>query len=108
MGSRAVGMHDTARFLLRNFPRIPFMKTSAANQNAGTITPSVHLEFIQNQVGLSETASLEEIEAYHRALFLHQHAGEMELNQQQARIHEDRLVRLESRLKEIQSKLGGL
>jgi hypothetical protein len=84
------------------------MKTIAANQNGGTISPSVHLEFIQNQVGLSETDSLEEIEAYHRALFLHQHAGEMELNQQQARIHEDRLSHLESRLKDIQTKLSGL
>jgi hypothetical protein len=84
------------------------MKTIAANQNGGTISPSVHLEFIQNQVGLSESESLEEVEAYHRALFLHQHAREMELNHQQARIHEDRLAHLESRLKEIQTKLGGL
>src|SRR4051812_45596345 len=84
------------------------MKTIAANQNGGTISPSVHLEFIQNQVGLSESDGLEEIEAYHRALFLHQHAGEMELNQQQSRIHEDRVLHLETRLKEIHAKLGGL
>jgi hypothetical protein len=82
------------------------MKT--LDQNAGTITPSVHLEFIQNQIGLPESESLEQIEAYHRALFLHQHAGEMEKNQQQARIHEDRVLHLEARMKEIHAKLGGL
>jgi hypothetical protein len=84
------------------------MKTITAQQNGGTISPSVHLEFIQNQVGLSDSDSLEEIEAYHRALFLHQHAGAMEMNQQQARIHEDRLAHMETRLKEIHTKLGGL
>ena len=83
------------------------MKTIASDQN-GTITPSVHLEFIQNQIGLPENESLEQIEAYHRALFLHQHAAEMERNQQEARIHEDRLVHLEMRLREIHMKLAGL
>jgi hypothetical protein len=77
-------------------------------QNGGTITPSVHLEFIQNQVGLPESESLEQIEAYHRALFLHQHAAEMEKNQQEARIHEDRLVHMELRLRDIHGKLAGL
>lgn len=84
------------------------MKTIAPNSNAGTITPSVHLEFIQNQVGLTDAESLEQIEQYHRALFLHQHAAEMERNQQEARIHEDRLVHLELRLKDIRMKLAGL
>ena len=83
------------------------MKTIAPNQNNGTITPSVHLEFIQNQVGLPDSESLDQIEAYHRALFLHQHAGEMEKNREQARIHEDRLLHLEGRLKEIHGKLAG-
>src|SRR6476646_10617169 len=84
------------------------MKTIAPVQNGGAITPSVHLEFIQNQIGLPESESLEQIEAYHRALFLHQHAGEMEKNQQEARIHEDRLVHLELRLRELHGKLTGL
>jgi hypothetical protein len=84
------------------------MKAIAPNPSGGAITPAVHLEFIQNQVGLSDAESLEQIEQYHRALFLHQHAGEMERNQQEARIHEDRVVHLELRLKELRMKLAGL
>jgi len=84
------------------------MKTMTPSQNGGMISPSVHLEFIQNQVGLPERESLEQIEAYHRALFLHQHAAEMEINQQEVRIHDDRLAHLEARLIEIHSKLDGV
>jgi hypothetical protein len=103
MGSRAAPpCTRAARFLQKD------MKTIAPNQNGGTITPSVHLEFIQNQVGLPESESLEQIEAYHRALFLHQHAAEMELNQQEARIHEDRLAHLETQLREVHAKLNGV
>ena len=51
---------------------------------------------------------MEEIESYHRALFLHHHAGEMERFQQQSRIHEDRLGHLEMRLKGMHTKLAGL
>ena len=75
---------------------------------AQTITPPVHLEFIQNQAGLPEGESLEEIEAYHRALFLHHHAGDLEKFQQQGRIHEDRLAHIEERLKNTHAKLTGL
>lgn len=79
------------------------------NGNAnGAITPAVHLEFIQNQAGLPEESGLEQIEEYHRAIFLHHHAREMELNEQQARIHQDRLAHLEDRLKEMHGKLGAL
>lgn len=72
------------------------------------ITPPVHLEFIQNQAGLPDGEGLEEIEGYHRALFLHHHAGELEKFQQQGRIHEDRLAHLETRLKETHARLAGL
>lgn len=83
------------------------MKTIPKKDN-GAITPSVHLEFIQNQAGLPENKGLEETEAYHRALFLHHHAHELETCQQQSRIHEDRLGHLESRLKETHAKLSAL
>jgi hypothetical protein len=83
------------------------MKTIASDQN-GTISPSVHLEFIQNQAGLPENESLEQVEAYHRALFLNQHAAEMEMNQQEIHIHEDRIAHLEGRLKETRSRLDGI
>jgi len=72
--------------------------TTKANE---TITPAVHLEFIQNQLE-NGGASGEEIERYHRALFLHHHALDLEKHRQEARIHEDRLCFLEARLKETQ------
>jgi hypothetical protein len=72
------------------------------------ITPPVHLEFIQNQAGITEADGLAEIEAYHRALFLHHHAADLEKFRQQARIHEDRLGHLEARLGQARARLGGL
>ncbi|MBN9688749.1 MAG: hypothetical protein J0M24_00800 [Verrucomicrobia bacterium] len=72
------------------------------------IHPAVHLEFIQNQAGLPEEIGLEQIESYHRALFLHHHAAEWEQCQQQARTHEERLTHLESRLAGTHQKLAGL
>ncbi len=84
------------------------MNPPATPENGAMITPSVHLEFIQNQAGLPEDKGLQETEAYHRAIFLHHHAAELETCAQQARIHEDRLVHLELRLKEIHARLAGL
>jgi hypothetical protein len=54
------------------------MNLHVKKDTATTITPAVHLEFIQNQAGLAEGEVVEEIEAYHRALFLHHHAGDLE------------------------------
>jgi hypothetical protein len=69
------------------------------------ITPAVHLEFIQNQLE-NGASSVDDIEKYHRSLFLHHHAIEWEKHRQQARIHEDRLRFLESRLQETQLGLS--
>jgi hypothetical protein len=77
-------------------------------ENTSTITPAVHLEFIQNQAGLPQSEGTAEIEAYHRALFLHHHAQDLEIFQQQARIHEDRLGHLETRLNDARAKLASL
>jgi hypothetical protein len=84
------------------------MKEISPKDANGTISPSVHLEFIQNQASVAEPKGIEEVEAYHRALFLHHHAREIELYQQQGRIHQDRLAHLESRLKDIHAKLAGV
>lgn len=84
------------------------MRAVAPKQSEETICPSVHLEFIQNQASLPEKKGLEEIEAYHRALFLHHHADELEACAQESRIHEDRLVHLELRLKEVHARLATL
>jgi hypothetical protein len=75
------------------------MSATAPKANAENITPAVHLEFIQNHLESGSPAGLEEIEQYHRALFLHHHALEWERYRQQARTHEERLAFLQGRLK---------
>src|SRR5271170_6947003 len=83
------------------------MNSAASNRDEGAITPPVHLEFIQNQLenpGASASATAE-IEQYHRALFMHHHATEWEQARQKAQTHAQRLVFLESRLKETELSL---
>src|SRR4051812_17400419 len=80
----------------------------AVKKPVENVTPAVHLEFIQNQLSSTETDGLEQIEAYHRALFLHHHAPELERLEQQARLHEDRLAHLQGRLNDAQLKLSGM
>ncbi len=75
-------------------------------QRVDGVTPAVHLEFIQNQADLPEAEGAEQIEAYHRALFLHDHAGDIERFKQQERIHEERLAHLEQRLQDAHRRLG--
>jgi len=84
------------------------MKTAELKPNEGTITPPVHLEFIQNQLENpgDALATAQEIEEYHRALFLHHHALEWEQARQKARTHSERLAFLEGRLKEAELSLG--
>ena len=77
-------------------------------ENSPSIVPTVHLEFIQNQAGLAEEIGAQEVETYHRALFLHHHARELEQYQQQARIHESRLASLEAQLTATQMRLAGV
>ena len=84
------------------------MSPPSNHNGSSTITPAVHLEFIQNQAGLADEAGLEEIESYHRALFLHHHARDVERFQQEGRIHQDRLVHLDARLLETHAKLAKL
>ena len=84
------------------------MKTTAPNSNANStsIVPAVHLEFIQNELENPEATSIEQVEDYHRALFLHHHAVEWEKYRQQARTHEDCLAYLEGQLKSTDSVLS--
>lgn len=82
------------------------MKWSPKADSTAPIIPAVHLEFIQNQAGLPDDAGIQEIENYHRALFLHHHAVEMERYRQEAQACEQRLGHLESRLKETHNRLG--
>ncbi|MCW5560106.1 MAG: hypothetical protein KIT22_19995, partial [Verrucomicrobiae bacterium] len=84
------------------------MKLTPAAPGDTAINPPVHLEFIQNQIGQPESASLEDIESYHRALFLHQHARELEQCAQAEQVHQERLAHLESRLASAQARLSGM
>ena len=82
------------------------MKTTAPKSHAESIIPAVHLEFIQNELENPEATNLEQVEDYHRALFLHHHAVEWEKYRQQARTHEDRLAFLEGQLKSTDAVLS--
>jgi len=77
------------------------MKASASNGQS--ILPAVHLEFIQNHLENPAGSAPEEIEHYHRALFLHQHAVEWEKHRQVAKTHEEKLSFLQEQLKKIDS-----
>jgi hypothetical protein len=76
--------------------------TASTSEN---IVPAVHLEFIQNHLE-NPASGPEEIEQYHRALFLHHHAVEWERHRQTARTHEDRLAFLEGQLKNTDAGLS--
>lgn len=82
------------------------MNTTATKSNGESITPAVHFEFIQNQLENPNASGPQEIEQYHRALFLHHHAVEWEKRRQQAKTHEDRLSFLEGHLKNIDTALS--
>jgi hypothetical protein len=82
------------------------MNTTASSTNAANIVPAVHLEFIQNQLENPEPTGPDEIEKYHRALFMHHHAVQWEKYRQQARTHEEKLLFLEGQLKATDLELG--
>ena len=82
------------------------MKNAATKSNADGIIPAVHLEFIQNQLENPNGSGSEEIELYHRALFLHHHAIEWEKHRQVARTHEDKVAFLEGQLKKADLRLN--
>src|SRR5438874_2494503 len=78
------------------------MKTTTPKSSPESIVPAVHLEFIQNQLENTNSSGHEEVEQYHRALFLHHHAVEWEKYREQARTYQERLSFLEGRLKNTQ------
>src|SRR5215471_16364654 len=80
------------------------MKASASNGQS--IVPAVHLEFIQNHLENPAGSAPEEIEHYHRALFLHQHAVEWEKQRQIAKTHEEKLSFLQEQLKKVDSGIA--
>src|SRR5207247_5105510 len=81
------------------------MNGAPSKSNSPSITPAVHLEFIQNQLENANTSG-HEVEEYHRALFLHHHAVEWEKYREQAKVHQQRLAFLEGRLKSTELVLS--
>src|SRR5882672_12688011 len=79
------------------------MKASASNGQS--IVPAVHFEFIQNHLE-NPGSVLEEIEHYHRALFLHQHAVEWERHRQVAKTHEEKLSFLQEQLQQVDAGIA--
>jgi hypothetical protein len=83
------------------------MSTPAASTgNGANIVPAVHLEFIHNQLDNPNNSGPEQIEQYHRALFLHHHAVEWEKYRQAAKTHSDRLAFLEAQLRSTELSLS--
>jgi hypothetical protein len=82
------------------------MSTTASSSNGANIVPAVHLEFIHNQLDNPNDSAPEQVEQYHRALFLHHHAVEWEKYRQQVKTHGDRLAFLEGQLKSTELSLS--
>jgi hypothetical protein len=82
------------------------MNATMPKSNGESIVPAVHLEFIQNQLENPGVSGPEEVEHYHRAIFLHHHAVEWEKYRQVAKTHEDRLAFLEGQLKNTDQGLS--
>ena len=78
------------------------MKARESKPDSGQITPADHLEFIQNQLENASSSGHDEVEHYHRAVFLHHHAVEWEKYREEARTCQERLSFLEGRLKNTQ------
>ena len=82
---------------------------NAAPQNSNgeslSISPPVHLEFIQNELE-NPDAGPEEVERYHRALFLHHHAVELEKYGEAVKTHQERLAYLQGRLRAAELALS--
>ena len=87
---------------------VPARNRPPAGTPTDGIPTGVDLEFIQNQAALPEDSSAQEVESYHRALFLAHHAAELERLEQQAHIHSDRVERLEGRLVDVRGRLDGV
>lgn len=82
------------------------MSDTSTKNGSDSITPAVHLEFIQNQLESPGQATAEEVEKYHRAVFLHHHAVEWETERQRARTHQDAVTFLEVQLRDTEVRLA--
>lgn len=83
------------------------MNQLPAKAGPSAIDSAIHLEFIRAVAESEGGDGSQQVEAFHRAIFLHQHGRDLERCQQQRRICEDRLVGLEARLRATLARLAG-
>lgn len=93
------------RIFSRSLPPPP---VSEVGNGAPDLHPQLHIDFIRNQALLTDTSGADAVEAFHRSLFLYQHATEFERWEQETKLHEARLVVLEVRMNEVESQLTGI
>lgn len=71
------------------------------------LAAAINLEYVRNVAQTGSAEGLEEVAAFHRSLFMHQHGRDWERFRQQRQISEDRLVDLERRLIDTRERLTG-
>ncbi|HIG31687.1 MAG TPA: hypothetical protein EYQ50_29270 [Verrucomicrobiales bacterium] len=84
------------------------MKKLMDKRNDGEIASTIHMEFIQNLAEFSKDNGIEEVETYHRAIFLNHYGKDLERFQQQRLGHENQLEYLDAKLESANAKLVDL
>jgi len=82
------------------------MKTPSTDHEAG-LTTAINLEYVRNVAQAGQESGLEDVAAFHRALFMHEHGRELERFRQQRKTAEDLLADLELRLNDTRERLTG-
>ena len=84
------------------------MKQLTDKGDDGEIASAIHMEFIQNLAEFSKDNGIEEVETYHRAIFLNHYGKDLERFQQQRLGHENQLEYLDAKLESANAKLVDL
>lgn len=84
------------------------MNKHSTQSGGEEIASAIHLEYIRNLVEFRDGDGIEEVEAFHRSIFLNHYGKDLEHFQQRRRTHEDRLEHLEARLTGTRAKLSAM
>jgi hypothetical protein len=82
------------------------MNDLIASAGSAQIPSSIHLEFIRSVIDSGEEGGVDNVEGFHRALFLHQHGADLERLRLERQTSEERLAALEPRLQQTQRNLA--
>lgn len=94
-------MNLSSTFLPARIPRGAGAQTQASGGD-------IDIDYISHLAAAPGESPASEVEAYHRALFLGRHAPEFERCVQEARIHGERVERLEARLGEVKQSVSSV